>query len=312
MSDYKSSSSYVFNIGADNSVLSVAKVDSRGRIKSERIDANETYTVVDGYVIHQEFGRYGQTEWSVYADLSRNGRYTEIAEGKGAVDFASLTNEISELNAIAGPIVPGVAVGNEKYVFAIDELGAVTAAGEISRAGYVKVDYISPNENYSVLDGYVVKEEVGRYGQVEWSIYADSDADGRYTEVAEGKGVTDYAALTQSLDQIGPDLEALNFRLEVGRESHVFNFDALGNATSVGEIGRNGQIYAERIGLNESYTKVEGFVVHTEMSRYGQTEWTVYSDGDGDNRWAEVAEGHGTFSADLIAQVMPLNLAMFG
>lgn len=207
MSSHNSASSYVFNFGADNTVLSVAKIDSRGRLRSERIDADETYSVVDGYVI---------------------------------------------------------------------------------------------------------KEEVSRYGQVEWSVYADSNGDGRFAEVAEGKGAMDYLSLTQSLDQLGPNAETLGFKLELGRENKVFTFDAAGAVTAVGEVGRYGQIKAERIDFNETYEMVGDFVVKTETSRYGQTEWSVYADGDGDNRWAEIAEGHGPVSAELLAQLIPANFATFG
>lgn len=207
MSSYNSSSSYVFNIGTDNSVLSVAKIDSRGRLRAERIDADETYSVVDGYVI---------------------------------------------------------------------------------------------------------KEEVSRYGQVEWSVYADSNGDGRFAEVAEGKGAIDYLSLTQSLDQLGPNVEALDFKLELGRENKVFTFDANDAVTAVGEIGRYGQIKNERIDANESYDLVGDFVVKTETSRYGKTEWSVYADGDGDGQWAEIAEGHGPVSAELLAQLIPASFATFG
>ncbi len=308
-SDY---SNYVFNISANNTVLSVAKIDSRGRMRSERIDANETYSVMDGYVVKQEFGRYGQTEWSVYADLSGTGRYTEVSDGKGPVDLPTLLADITALNAAAGPIVPGALVGYEHHIFAFDETGNVSAAGEINRSGFVEADYIAANETYSVVDGYVIKEEVGRYGQVEWSVFADADADGRYTEVAEGKGAVDYLSLTQSLDQLGPDIEAIGFKFELGNENKVFTFGANDTVTGVSEVNRYGRLKAERIDFNETYERVGDFVVKTETSRYGQTEWTVYANGDNDDRWAEIAEGHGPVNVDLLAQLIPANFAAFG
>ena len=62
----------------------------------------------------------------------------------------------------------------------------------------------------------------------------------------------------------------------------------------------------------ETYERVGDFVVKTETSRYGQTEWTVYANGDNDDRWAEIAEGHGPVNVDLLAQLIPANFAAFG
>lgn len=200
----------------------------------------------------------------------------------------------------------------ENYVFNIDSNNNVLSVAKIDGRGRMRNERIDADETYSVLDGYVIKEEVSRYGQVEWSVYADSNGDGRFAEVAEGKGAVDYLGLTQSLDQLGPNVEALDFKLEVGRENKVFTFDVNGEVTAVGELGRYGQIKNERIDANESYDIVGDFVVKTETSRYGKTEWSVYADGDNDGKWAEIAEGHGPVSVELLAQLIPLNFANFG
>lgn len=201
---------------------------------------------------------------------------------------------------------------SSSYVFNFDANDNVLSVAKIDSRGRLRSERIDANETYSVVDGYVIKEEVSRYGQVEWSVYADSNGDGRFAEVAEGKGAIDFLSLTQSLDQLGPNVEALNFKLELGRENKVFTFDVNNEVTAVGEIGRYGQIKNERIDANESYDMVGDFVVKTETSRYGQSEWSVYADGDGDGKWAEIAEGHGPVSVELLAQLIPANFATFG
>lgn len=198
------------------------------------------------------------------------------------------------------------------YMFNIGTNNNVLSVAKVDGRGRMRNERIDADETYSVLDGYVIKEEVSRYGQVEWSVFADSNGDGRFAEVAEGKGVVDYLNLTQSLDQLGPNVEALDFKLELGRENKVFTFDANEQVIAVGEVGRYGQIKNERIDANEAYDKVGDFVVKTETSRYGKTEWSVYADGDNDGKWAEIAEGHGPVSAELLAQLIPLNFANFG
>ena len=201
---------------------------------------------------------------------------------------------------------------HENYVFNISADNNVLSAATIDSFGRMRTERIDANETYSVVDGYVIKEQVSWYGQIEWSVYADSNGDGRFAEVAEGKGAIDYLSLTQSLDQLGPNVEAQNFKLELGLENKVFAFAPNGTVTAVGEIGRYGQIKNERIDANESYDMVGDFVVKTETSRYGNTEWSVYADGDGDGRWAEIAQGHGPISADLLTQLIPASFATFG
>jgi len=198
------------------------------------------------------------------------------------------------------------------YIFGFAADGQVNSMSKIDSRGRVKAERIDRDETFTVLDGYVIKEETERYGQVEWTIYADSDGNGRYAEVLEGTGDVDYSSLLTGLDQLGTSLESLGITFEVGRENHVFTFDGAGNVTAVGEVDRRGAVKSERIDANETYTQVGDFVIQVETSRNGQQEWTVYAGGDGDNRWAEIAEGHGVVSLDAIAQVIPQTFATFG
>lgn len=101
-------------------------------------------------------------------------------------------------------------------------------------------------------------------------------------------------------------------QLKVEREEKTFSFDANGNVTGVGEIRGNGTIKSERIDQDESFTSYGNFVIKTEAEGYGKVEFTAYADGDGDGRWAEVAEGYGQLSIAAFVDMIPANYANFG
>lgn len=100
--------------------------------------------------------------------------------------------------------------------------------------------------------------------------------------------------------------------LQVGREEKIFSFDGNDNVVRVGEIRANGTVKAEGIDYNESYTRYGNFVVKSQTEGFGKTEFTAYADGDGDGRWAEVAEGHGQMSVASFLQMIPANYSNFG
>ncbi len=134
--------------------------------------------------------------------------------------------------------------------------------------------------------------------------YEQSDNDGhdRY----------EYGAQFQpnSLDTDHNKGAAIQLRVE--REEKIFSFDANGNIVGIGEIRGNGTIKAERIDRDESYTRFGNFVIKTETEGFGKTEFTAYADGDGDGRWAEVAEGYGQMSIASFVQMIPANYSNFG
>jgi hypothetical protein len=130
-------------------------------------------------------------------------------------------------------------------------------------------DFDNDDERYEYGTSGSSSYEYGERSYIEQGHSHDND-DERY----------EYGLVSQAQSETYAVAETFGFKLELGRENKVFTFDTTGAVTAVGEIGRNGQIKAERIDFNETYEMVGDFVVKTETSRYGQTEWSVYADGE--------------------------------
>jgi hypothetical protein len=175
------------------------------------------------------------------------------------------------------------------YAFTFDAAGAVTSVAEIERNGRLDYERIERGESYSLMDGLVVKTEIDD-GEREWTIFADPDGDGRWAEIAEGKGVLDMGLL--ALLRGEPAETAPPAVAPAGADQYVFSFDTLGRIVAVAEMERNGRLDPEKIERGESYELVNGFVVKTAIDD-GQTEQTLYADPDGDGVWAEIAQAQG-------------------
>lgn len=138
-------------------------------------------------------------------------------------------------------------------------------------------------------------------GDVDHDAYKQSDNDDDGYE---------YGAQPKS-SEADENLSAV-LQLQVGREEKIFSFDANGKVVSMGEIRANGTIKAERMDQDESYALYGDFVIKTETEGFGNTEFTAYADGDGDGRWAEVAEGYGQTNIASFVQMIPANYSNFG
>lgn len=172
---------YVFTFDAGGAVTSVAEVEKNGRLDYERIEKDESYRLVDGFVVKTEVdGR--EQEWEVYADLDGDGRWIEVGEGEGAFDPAILS--LFGGSPVAGETPVATPVGGESYVFQFDALGQVTAVFEVGKNGRLEREDIDRDESYAVLDGFVIKTEIDD-GRTELTYYADPEADGVWSEVAQ-------------------------------------------------------------------------------------------------------------------------------
>lgn len=87
------SDQYVFTFGTNGAVTSVAEIEGNGRLKFESIDQDESYALIDGFVIKTEWDD-GRSEWTVYADGNGDSRWTEVAEGYGTVNLAGVISQI--------------------------------------------------------------------------------------------------------------------------------------------------------------------------------------------------------------------------
>lgn len=139
-------------------------------------------------------------------------------------------------------------------------------------------------------------------GDVETTVYADHDGDGRFHETFELE-VSTAATPRYALEQ------------------HQFDIDAAGNVTADREWSK-GRWKNERIDANEQYDVIDlagvRYVMKTE-TEYDKVEFSLYRDDNGDGRWTQVAEGESsgpyldasTQTVDLIG-LQPLLMAADG
>lgn len=168
----------------------------------------------------------------------------------------------------------------DQYVFTFGLNGEVTSVAEVERNGRLDYEKIEKDESYRLADGLVVKTELDD-GRTEWTVYGDADGDGRWIELAEGKGPLDLSLFTGAPGGEAPVKQVLD------DDAYVFQFDAAGQVSGVYEVERNGRLEREDIDADETYALVNGFVVKTEIDD-GRIEQTTYADLDGDGVWRAV------------------------
>lgn len=71
--------SYVFQFDALGQVTAVFEVEKNGRLEREDIDRDESYALVDGFVVKTEIDD-GRIELTYYADLDADGVWAEVAQ----------------------------------------------------------------------------------------------------------------------------------------------------------------------------------------------------------------------------------------
>lgn len=185
---------YSFSIQNDE-IVGVSRV--RGTwSRAERIDSNEEWHFDGLDVIKTETHR-DSVETSIFADSNNNGVFQEVFE------IEVLTNTVSR--------------GLENHSFKLTDGSTATGGSvlesdliashlELSRRGW-KLDNMDANEDLAVVevDGtyFIVKSEVERSGEIEFSLFIDEDDDGLWTEVAEGQTRGDYLDSAGQIDLVG-------------------------------------------------------------------------------------------------------------
>lgn len=170
----------------------------------------------------------------------------------------------------------------DQYVFGFGPDGAAISVAEVERNGRLDPEKIEKDESYRLEAGLVVKTELDD-GQSEWTVYADPDGDGRWVELAEGHGPLDLSLFTGA----PPPEASLPVKQVLDDDAYVFHFDAAGQVAAVYEVERNGRLTQEDIDRDETWARVNGFVVKTELDD-GRIEQTTYADLDGDGVWQSI------------------------
>lgn len=153
-----------------NGVVAGVQEMEKGCWQNEKIDRNESWSVTAGGVVKTETDRDG-VEVTFYVDADNDGVYFESY---------SLSR-------------PAAGAQDDQYRFTIAADGAVVAIQEWDD-GRWQAERPDRNETWRLQDGLVVRNEVEN-GRTEWTIYADSNGDGTWTELAEGAGALDLVGV---------------------------------------------------------------------------------------------------------------------
>ncbi|MDU8912149.1 calcium-binding protein [Aestuariicoccus sp. MJ-SS9] len=314
---------YSFSFDAAGIVTGIFEVEEDGTLDPKTPDADESYELIDGFVVEIDSGPF--PEWEVYAEDPETGYWFEVADGDGVFDPAVL-------GGLTDVTVPPVEDDEEEegedidaYVFEFADDGTVTAVFEVGPGGALEPEEIDPDESYALIDGFVVETETGL--TPEWEVYAKDPETGYWYEVADGDGVFDPAVLDglagvtvppvwddEEEDDSGDDEEDDGDDSEDDEEddgeeddggdpdAYHFEFDDTAAVIAVSEVEDDGTLDPEEIEDDESYTLIEGFVLKTEHG-HGAPEWSVYAKDPDTDHWYEVAEGYGTFVPALLQEL---------
>lgn len=158
---------------SDGTITGIQEME-KGAWKTERIDRNESWSITGDGIVKTETDRSG-VETTLYTDVNGDGVYFETMSWNR----------------------PAMGPQDDQYRFSVDLSGNVTRIQEWDH-GRWKTERIDSNETYAQQDGLVVKTEIEK-GRSEWTVYADSNGDGTWTELAEGRGTVDLVAVKSLL-----------------------------------------------------------------------------------------------------------------
>lgn len=99
-------------------------------------------------------------------------------------------------------------------------------------------------------------------------------------------------------------------RVSHSDDFYRFTFGANGEVLRIEEFD-DGRWQIERPDRDESYSRIDGYVVKSERDD-GRLEWEAYADPDGDGIWVEIAEGRGVFTSSLLTPTTPATPAAPG
>lgn len=185
---------YKFDIS--NGIVTGAYEVKYGRVKADRIDQNETYTLEGADVLKTERD-FGEVEYSLFTDSDNNGIYQktfEIDVNTGA--------KLRSLETYQFKLADGSALTGD---FAA-EGDVITAMQELGRYGW-KIDPITSNESLQVIeigaDNLILQTQLILNGKIKFSVFRDDDSDGLWTEIAEGETIDEFVTLDDQIDLVG-------------------------------------------------------------------------------------------------------------
>lgn len=307
MSD--ASKGYQFTLSG-NSVLAVYEVE-RGRVKFERMDADETWSF-DGTQVTKTEWDDGRLETTTYADgdgdglffktgKTYSGTHTESGrdddhndddrshwDGTANQGNANIGTDTDTDTTLNGANDVTAVVVEDGYQFDVDAQGVVTAVYEVDN-GRVEAERMHWNETWS-FDGLDVTQTELKFGKVQTSVYTDVNQDGVFQKDFEVEVLTGTSMRT---------LETYQFRLADGSAANgdlAIEGDVV---TGMLELGRRGW-KVDRIDANETLqvVDVEGdsLILKTKAQWNGALDFSVFRDDDNDGLWTKIADGE-TFDA---------------
>jgi Ca2+-binding RTX toxin-like protein len=155
-----------------NGVVSAVYEIKNGRVKFEKMDRDETWTVDGANIVKTEV-EHGRVETTVYSDIDGDGIFAKMSKSYGT-DSSTIANSTTQ-NLTTSQLQNG-------YQFDVVD-GAVAGVYENER-GYKSQERIDLNETWTIDGANIIKTEVER-GITETSIYSDLDGDGVFAKVSK-------------------------------------------------------------------------------------------------------------------------------
>ena len=185
---------YKFDIS--NGVVTGVYEVKYGRVKADRIDQNETYTV-DGTDVLKTERDFGDVEYSLFSDSDNNGIYQKTFEIEVNTGPKLRSLETYQFKFADGSALTGNQAAEGDVIATMQELG---------RYGW-KNDPIYSNETLQVIevvaDNLILQTQLGLNGKIKFSIFRDDDSDGLWTEIAEGETLDEFVTIDDQIDLVG-------------------------------------------------------------------------------------------------------------
>ena len=185
---------YKFDIS--NGIVTGAYEVKYGRVKADRIDQNETYTV-DGANVLKTERDFGDVEYSLFSDSDNNGIFQKTFEIDVNTGAKLRSLETYQFKLADGSALTGNLAAEGNVIVTMQELG---------RYGW-KNDPIYSNETLQVVevgaDNLILQTQLALNGKIKFSIFRDDDSDGLWTEIAEGETLDEFVTIDDQIDLVG-------------------------------------------------------------------------------------------------------------
>ena len=185
---------YKFDIS--NGVVTGVYEVKYGRVKADRIDQNETYTV-DGADVLKTERDFGDVEYSLFSDSDNNGVYQKTFEIDVNTGAKLRSLETYQFKFADGSALTGNLAAEGDVIATMQALG---------RYGW-KNDPIYSNETLQVIevgaDNLILQTQLALNGKIKFSIFRDDDSDGLWTEIAEGETLDEFVTIDDQIDLVG-------------------------------------------------------------------------------------------------------------